>query len=93
MLVTPAGGRLLRFKYGVGGVEKLLTLGSYPDVFLRIAREKRYDARRALADGIDPGAKPRAQSDAKTNTFLAVAGEWLLPKKASLDSPLTFCER
>jgi Phage integrase, N-terminal SAM-like domain len=32
----------------------------------------------------DPGAKRRAESDAKTNTFLAVADEWLLTKKASL---------
>lgn len=84
MLVTVAGGRLWRFKYRVGGVEKLLTLGIYPDVSLKRAREKRDDARRALADGIDLGAKRRAKSDAKTNTFLAVADEWLLTKKASL---------
>lgn len=84
ILVTPAGGRLWRFRYWLGGVEKLLTLGTYPDVSLKRAREKRDDARRALADGIDPGAKRRAESDAKTNTFLAVADEWLLTKKASL---------
>src|SRR5882757_9323505 len=51
MLVTTAGGRLWRFKYRVGGVEKLLTLGAYPDVSLKRAREKRDDARRTLADG------------------------------------------
>ncbi|MBS0421956.1 MAG: integrase arm-type DNA-binding domain-containing protein [Proteobacteria bacterium] len=84
MLVTPAGGRLWRFRYWIGGVEKLLTLGTYPDVSLKRAREKRDDARRAISDGIDPGAKRRAESDAKTNTFLAVADEWLLTKKASL---------
>src|SRR3954452_11576352 len=84
MLVTTAGGRLWRFRYWIGGVEKLLTLGTYPDVSLKRAREKRDDARRAIADGIDPGAKRRAESDAKTNTFLAVADEWLLTKKASL---------
>jgi len=84
MLVTPAGGRLWRFRYWIGGVEKLLTLGTYPDVSLKRAREKRDDARRLIADGIDPGAKRRAESDAKTNTFLAVADEWLLTKKASL---------
>jgi integrase len=84
MLVTTAGGRLWRFKYRVDGVEKPLTLGAYPDVSLKRAREKRDDARRALADGIDPGAKRRAESDAKTNTFSAVVDEWLLTKKASL---------
>jgi hypothetical protein len=64
MLVTTVGGRLWRFKYRVGGVEKLLTLGAYPDVSLKRAREKRDDARRALTDGIDPAAKRRAESDA-----------------------------
>jgi len=46
MLVTPAGGRLWRFKYKRGGVEKLITLGQYPEVSLKRAREKRDDARR-----------------------------------------------
>ena len=69
MLVTPAGGRLWRFRYWIGGVEKLLTLGTYPDVSLKRAREKRDDARRLIADGIDPGAKRRAESDAKTIRF------------------------
>jgi hypothetical protein len=68
----------------LGASDILLTLGTYPDVSLKRAREKRDDARRALADGIDPGAKRRAESDAKTNTFAAVADEWLLTKKASL---------
>jgi Arm DNA-binding domain len=34
LLVTPSGGRLWRFRYRLGGVEKLLTLGAYPDVSL-----------------------------------------------------------
>jgi hypothetical protein len=53
MLVTPAGGRLWRFRYWIGGVEKLLTLGAYPDVPSKRAREKRDEARRLIADGID----------------------------------------
>src|SRR3979409_1156500 len=81
MLVTAAGGRLWRFKYRIGGVEKLLTLGAYPDVSLKRAREKRDDARRHVADGIDPGANSRAERDAATNTFVAGADEWLLTKK------------
>src|ERR1700736_834600 len=89
MLVTPAGGRLWRFKYRRAGVEKLLTLGAYPDVSLKRAREKRDDARRNVADGIDPGVKRRAERDAQTNTFAAVADEWLLTKKNSL-TPATW---
>lgn len=47
MLVTPTGGRLWRFRYRMGGVEKLLALGAYPDVSLKRAREKRDEARSA----------------------------------------------
>ena len=66
MLVTPAGGRLWRFKYRHGGVEKLLTLGAYPDVSPKRAREKRDDARRKtlrtaliLASSAAPNATPK----------------------------------
>ena len=56
MLVTPSGGRLWRFRYRLGGVEKLLTLGAYPDVSLKRAREKRDEARKLVADEVDPSA-------------------------------------
>jgi hypothetical protein len=81
LLVTPAGGRLWRFRYRHGGVEKLLTLGAYPHVSLKRAREKRDDAPRHVADGVDPSAKRRAERDPATNTFVVVADEWLLTKK------------
>ncbi len=62
--VTPAGGKHWRFKYRFGGKEKLLSLGAYPDVSLARAREKRDDARRLLADGIDPSARRKAEKAA-----------------------------
>ena len=82
-MVTRAGGRLWRFRYRVGGVEKLLTLGAYPDVSLKRARERREDARREVADGVDPSAKRKAEKSASENTFVAVTDEWLLTKKNS----------
>jgi predicted transcriptional regulator len=54
MLVSPTGGRLWRFRYRLNGVEKLLTFGAYPDVSLKRAREKRDDARKLVADEVDP---------------------------------------
>ena len=84
MLVTPTGGRLWRFRYRHGKVEKLLSLGAYPDLSLKRARENRDDARRYVADGVDPSAKRQAERSAATNTFVAVADEWLLTKKESL---------
>jgi hypothetical protein len=42
------------FKYSLRGRERLLAMGQYPDVPLTRAREKRDEARRLVADGIDP---------------------------------------
>jgi hypothetical protein len=64
-------------------------LGAYPDVSLKRAREKRDDARRHVADGVDPSEKRRAERDAATNTFAAVAYEWLLTRKEAL-TPATW---
>ena len=77
LLVKHNGGRLWRLKYRFGGVEKVLTLGIYPDVTLKRFREKRDEARRLLADGIDPGAARKAEQAASANTFKLVAEEWL----------------
>jgi integrase len=84
MLVTPSGGRLWRFRYRLRGVEKLLTLGAYPDVSLKRAREKRDDARRLVADEIDPSAKRQAERMAQADTFEAIGNEWLTLQKAKL---------
>jgi hypothetical protein len=39
----------------------MLSLGTYPDVTLSKARERRDDARRLLADGIDPGENRKSK--------------------------------
>lgn len=57
LLVTPAGGKLWRFKYRFGGKEKLLALGAYPDVSLAVARERREASRKLVATGIDPAVR------------------------------------
>ncbi len=76
LYVTPAGGRLWRLKYRFGGKEKCLSLGAYPDVSLKRAREKCDDARRLLADGKDPGVQKRTIEQANGDTFEAVFREW-----------------
>jgi hypothetical protein len=77
MKIEPTGGRLWRFKYKINGVEKLLSLGLYPDVPLKRAREKRDEARRLVADGIDPSIQRKAEKAAKADTFQAISLEWL----------------
>ncbi|TLS17952.1 MAG: DUF4102 domain-containing protein [Betaproteobacteria bacterium] len=80
LLLTPSGGKLWRFKYRFDRKERLLALGRYPDVSLAKARERREDARRLLADGIDPNAHRKIHKEARAeslrNTFEAVAREW-----------------
>ena len=79
LLVTPQGSKLWRLKYRFDGKEKLLSLGTYPEIFLSDARQRRDEAKRQLAHGIDPGAVRKAQKQAKTEereTFEVIAREW-----------------
>jgi integrase len=79
LLVAPAGGKLWRLKYRFGGIEKLLSIGTYPQTSLAEARQKRDDARVLLEKGIDPGGTKKAQKAAETQeteTFEVIAREW-----------------
>jgi hypothetical protein len=80
ILVTPTGGKWWRLKYLYDNKEKLLSLGVYPDVGLKDARDRRDEARKLLADGIDPGENRKAQKAAKqdraANSFEVVAREF-----------------
>ncbi len=79
--VAPSGGKWWRLKYRFAGKEKRLSLGTYPEVTLKEARERRDDARKLLGDGIDPSAQRKAlkaaQVELGTNTFEAVGREWI----------------
>ncbi|MEW5864176.1 MAG: integrase arm-type DNA-binding domain-containing protein [Pseudomonadota bacterium] len=76
--INPAGGKWWRWKYRYGGKEKRLSLGVYPDVSLKAAREKRDAARRQLIAGIDPAQARRAEklAQAGAESFEAIAREW-----------------
>ena len=78
--VMPNGSKYWRMKYRFNGKEKRLAFGVFPDVGLADARDKRDEARRLLAEGIDPGEHRKVQKAAKVlqaeNSFEAVAREW-----------------
>lgn len=78
--VFPSGGKRWRLKYRFEGKERALALGVYPDVSLAMARARRDEARRQVADGIDPGAVRKARKQASRaaseNSFELVAREW-----------------
>lgn len=75
--ITPAGSKLWRFRYRYGGKANMLALGEWPHVTIAEARERRDEARRQLAHGIDPGAARKAVRDAEKLTFEAIAREWM----------------
>jgi integrase len=83
LLVNPDGSKLWRWRYRrpVTGTENMLALGTYPETSLRLAREKREEARALLATGIDPGEHRKAEKAAgverAANSFEVVAREWL----------------
>ncbi|EPT3176124.1 tyrosine-type recombinase/integrase [Yersinia enterocolitica] len=78
LLVHPNGSRYWRLQYRFGGKQKMLALGVYPDVSLADARARRDEARKQLANGIDPSDKKKTdkveQNEART--FEEVAIEW-----------------
>ena len=79
LLITPSGGKLWRFKYRFGGVEKRLTFKTYPEISLADARQRREEARKLIANGVDPASIIKAQKEEKAvseTIFEKVAREW-----------------
>ena len=80
--ITPKGAKRWRFKYRrpATGKENRLSMGAYPTVSLKEARKRRDEARRLLAQGIDPAAVRQMQKQAARRTaegtFQAVAESW-----------------
>ncbi len=81
LIVNPNGSKWWRFAYSFAGKRNTLSLGVYPDTGLSDARLRRDDARRLIAQGIDPAAQRKADKTASTeraaNSFEAIAREWL----------------
>jgi integrase len=79
-------GKYWRLSYRYDGKQKLLALGTYPEVSLLKARKRREEARELLADGTDPGLAKQQEKATKraasANTFEVVAREWLDKSKA-----------
>lgn len=80
LLVTPTGGKLWRFDYRHEDKRKTLSFGAYPALTLADARERRDDAKKLLANGVDPGEMKKSIKQAKVelveNSFEIVAREW-----------------
>jgi integrase len=88
LLVRNNGTKTWRFRYEFGGKEKLLTIGPYPDVSLKGARDRAFEARAQLREGVDPMEEKKAvkaaqlqkkieAQQAAENQFEEVAREWV----------------
>ena len=87
--INPNGGKWWRLRYRFEGKENMLSLGTYPDVGLKEARERRDAARKLLADGINPSQQRKATKMARegllANSFEVICREWLEHKRSNIE--------
>jgi integrase len=90
LLVTKKGHKYWRLKFRFAQKEKVLALGVYPDISLKKARDKTYQAKQQLEEGIDPTATRKAQKlsllEKTANSFEVIAWEWFEKEKDSWSS-------
>lgn len=81
ILIQPTGAKLWRMNYRFDGKQKTLALGTYPETSLSQARDKRDEARKKLAQEIDPGEQRKLEKQERrtslANTFEVVARDWM----------------
>ena len=89
LAVSPAGGKLWRYRYRFNGTSQVLALGKWPEVSLEQARKLRDEARALLKAGKHPTREKKAQKlrqvVAGENTFEATARNWLTLKSKKLN--------
>ncbi len=77
LLVKPNGAALWRLKYTLDGKQRLMSLGAFPDVSISQARDKRDEARKLVAAGVDPVKAKRAEKLARADSVEAIFEEWI----------------
>ncbi|WP_339710952.1 integrase arm-type DNA-binding domain-containing protein [uncultured Sphingosinicella sp.] len=96
LLIKPNSARLWRMNYAYMGRQKTLSFGEWPLISLAEAREKRDEARRILAAGLDPSEERKLEQMraelAASNTFRAIAEEWYLKNEREGLSSLTLAK-
>ncbi len=79
LLIHPNGSKYWRFRFRFGGKQHLMAFGVYPETSLADARQKREEARRLFAAGVDPREHKRAVKEEQAKeviTFESVARDW-----------------
>ncbi|MCM2972905.1 Arm DNA-binding domain-containing protein [Larsenimonas suaedae] len=93
--ISPNGRKGWRFRYvRPNGKRNMISFGTYPETTLAEAREKRIDARRLIAKGIDPAEeRKREQNEHQEivrNKFITLAQEWHTTGATALFARLPF---
>jgi integrase len=83
LYIPPSGSKAWRMNYRFGGKQKTLSFGTYPRVTLADARALRENAKRALADGVDPSAIKGKTATGAHDSFEAIAREWHAGQESS----------
>lgn len=81
----PTGAGWWRLRYWMDSREGMLSLGTYPEVSLKLARERRDEARELVANGVDPSEARKAEKAGR-----AVKAEAARLAAAGLPGPGSF---
>lgn len=95
LIVRPNGSKFWWLRYRFGGKAKTLSIGIYPIVSLREARDRAFEAKKQLANNIDPSAEKQAARAAlvgqveeqvknAASVFEIVARDWFEKHRKSL---------
>jgi integrase len=89
--ICATGSRLWRLRFRFRGKAKMLSIGAFPTVSLKEAREKRDQIKKQIAAGIDPSLRRKLDriSSATAESFGAVADEYLANLKANSAADIT----
>lgn len=83
VIVQPNGRRWWRLNYRFAGKAKTLSMGTYPEVSLKQARARVAEARRQIADGVNPSDLRKREKLRLADDFESVAREWHAKKSAT----------
>jgi len=91
LLIQPSGSKYWRLQYRFAGKQKMLALGVYPEISLAAARLRRDEARKLIANNIDPSEKRKSEKVEEKGllTFETVARDWHSSNRTWSDSHRT----
>lgn len=91
LLIQPSGSKYWRLQYRYASKQKMLALGVYPEISLATARLRRDEARKLIANNIDPGEKRKSEKVEEKGllTFETVARDWHSSNRTWSDSHRT----